>query len=104
MKIGDYVQLSVPSSDDRQNGWYKDTIGLVTALGNEARAETLVQISRHSSTGGIKRWFHKDQLTVVTVVGKIKETLDFFNVQSDTENIKLAELIANDIKLFLNAI
>lgn len=102
MKIGDYVQLSVPSSDDRQNGWYKGTIGLVTALGNEARAETLVQISRHPSTGEIKRWFHKDQLTVVTVVGKIKETLDFFNVKSDVTTEKLAELIANDMRLFLN--
>lgn len=102
MKLGDYVQLSVPSSDDRQSGWYKDTIGLVTALGNEARAETLVQVSRHSSTGEFKRWFHKDQLTAVTVVGKIKETLDFFNVKSDTTTEKLAELIANDMRLFLN--
>ena len=102
MKLGDYVQLSVPSSDDSLSGWYKDTIGLVTALGNEARAETLVQISRHSATGEIKRWFHKDQLTVVTVVGKIKETLDFLNVKSDTSTEKLTELLAIDMRLFLN--
>ena len=102
MKLGDYVQLSIPNSDDRLNGWYKDTIGLVTAFGNEARAETLVQVSRHSTTGETKRWFHKDQLTVVTVVGKIKETLDFFNVKSDTSTEKLAEFIANDMKLFIS--
>ena len=102
MKIGDYVQLSVPNSDDRQNGWYKDTIGLVTALGDEARAETLVQVSRHSTAGETKRWFYTDQLTVVTVVGKIKEMLDFFNTTSDVSNDELAELVSNEVRLFLN--
>ena len=102
MKIGDYVQLSVPNSDDRQNGWYKDTIGLVTALGDEARAETLVQVSRHSTAGETKRWFYMDQLTVVTVVGKIKEMLDFFNTISDVSNDELAELVSNEVRLFLN--
>ena len=102
MKIGDYVQLSVPNSDDRQNGWYKDTIGLVTALGDEARAETLVQVSRHSTAGETKRWFYTDQLTVVTVVGKIKEMLDFFNTTSDISNDELAELVSNEVRLFLN--